>query len=578
VKLEGHPSWINCVTFSPDGKRLASASNDKTAKVWDLATGERLVTFDKHQSIVGCVRFSPDGLLVASSDQDDPVRVWEAMTGREIATLTGLHGGPRDWFVQFSPEGRWIYSAKEGTLKAWETPPVPGRAAGGEGHSVGTPFTISNSIGMKLVLIPAGEFLMGSPGEGHSGEQPQHPVRIGRSFYLGAYEVTQRQFLTEMGYNPSWFSSDGGGASRLSGRSTERHPIENVSWLEAVAFCNKLSENEGLKPFYLVDGETPRVIDWAGPGYRLPTQAEWEYACRGGSRTQYSYGDEAAGLGRYAWYLQNAGGRSHPVGEKAPNGFGLFDMHGNVWEWCWDWSDEGYYAHSPREDPAGPEVGTLRVTRGGSWKAGAGPQNCRSASFAGGAPGYRIDDLGFRVARNVFAGKMSPSETAVHEKNELHSGREIPRALVKNQQFAKRGARPSDSSYPADAMAFLGKHYKVFPRQLGWHAAKSRCEQMGGHLAVVTSDAQNRFLTDLVRSGGLDSSWLGATDERIEGRWVWVDGTPMRYSNWNSVGHQPKNKQGLEHYLLLWVAHEGKWSDQPDNSSEHKPGFVCQWD
>jgi formylglycine-generating enzyme required for sulfatase activity len=263
--------------------------------------------------------------------------------------------------------------------------------------------TIDSTIGMKFVLIPAGEFLMGSPdGEGESREHPQHRVRISRSFYLGVHEVTQEQYRAVMGYNPSRFSSNGGGMNALSGRQTDNHPVENVSWLEAVAFCNRLSQKEGLKPFYVIDGKMPVVTDWAGPGYRLPTQAEWEYACRGRSKTRYSYGDESARLGEYAWYLGNAGDRTHPVGVKAPNGFGLFDMHGNVWEWCWDWSGEGYDARSPQENPSGPEVGTSRVTRGGSWMAGGGPNSCRSASCAGGAPDYRVPDLGFRVARIQF--------------------------------------------------------------------------------------------------------------------------------------------------------------------------------
>jgi hypothetical protein len=143
---------------------------------------------------------------------------------------------------------------------------------------------------------------------------------------------------------------------------------------------------------------------------------------------------------------------------------------------------------------------------------------------------------------------------------------------------SKPGAGRSSYRYPTDAIAFLGKHYRVFPQQLSWHAAKSRCEQMGGHLAIVTKDDENRFLTDLVRSQGLDSAWLGATDERTGGRWAWVDGTPMRYSKWTPLGHQPNNKQVLGHYLLLWVADDGKWSDQPNSSSVHRPGFVCQWD
>jgi hypothetical protein len=139
-------------------------------------------------------------------------------------------------------------------------------------------------------------------------------------------------------------------------------------------------------------------------------------------------------------------------------------------------------------------------------------------------------------------------------------------------------SRRADSRHPADAREFQGKYYKLFPQQLSWHEASRRCQQMGGRLAVVTNETQNRFLARLVSENGLAAAWLGATDEQIEGRWVWVDGSPMRYSNWDPVGRQPNNKQGLEHYLVLWVSHDGKWSDQPTNSIEISPSFICQWD
>ena len=143
--------------------------------------------------------------------------------------------------------------------------------------------SITNSIGMKLALIPAGEFTMGSPDsdrDADPGEKPQHQVRITRSFYLGVHEVTQAQYVAVMGVNPSWFSANGGGKDRVAGQSTDRHPVESVSWLDSVKFCNKLSEKEGLKMFYEMNGIIVRVPDWNGLGYRLPTEAEWEYACR----------------------------------------------------------------------------------------------------------------------------------------------------------------------------------------------------------------------------------------------------------------------------------------------------------
>ena len=162
--------------------------------------------------------------------------------------------------------------------------------------------SIKNSIGMTLKLIPAGEFFMGSPDdaiEAEKDEKPSHRVRISKPFYLGVCEVTQAQYEAVMGNNPSHFSANGGGKDRVAGQSTDQYPVENVSWLDAIQFCNKLSEKEGKKPFYEIDGKDVRVPDWNGQGYRLPTEAEWEYACRANASapTRFSFGDDAAGAG-----------------------------------------------------------------------------------------------------------------------------------------------------------------------------------------------------------------------------------------------------------------------------------------
>jgi formylglycine-generating enzyme required for sulfatase activity/serine/threonine protein kinase len=261
--------------------------------------------------------------------------------------------------------------------------------------------SIKNSIGMTLKLIPAGEFLMGSPdndGDADNDEKPLHRVRITRPFYLGVYEVTQAKYEAVMGNNPSYFSANGGGKNSVVGQSTDRHPVEGVSWLDAVKFCDKLSEMEGRPAFYEIDGEKVRVPDWNRSGYRLPTEAEWEYACRANAPTvtRYSFGDDVASLGEFAWFDGNSGGRTHPVGEKRPNGLGLFDMHGNVWEWCWDGYGEGYYKQSGEDDPRGLAGAPIRVRRGGGWNRD--PRFARSASrgkFGMGGPGhYR----GFRLA------------------------------------------------------------------------------------------------------------------------------------------------------------------------------------
>ncbi len=250
--------------------------------------------------------------------------------------------------------------------------------------TVSIPKEITNTLGMKLVLIPAGEFLMGSPASDNYAtfdEQPTHQVRITRPFYLGVHEVTQGQYRAVAGQNPSHL------------KGSDDLPVESVSWSDAIAFCNKLSEREGLKPYYQVGGG----LHGGGDGYRLPTEAEWEYACRAGSTTRYCFGDDAANLGGFAWYGDNSNVKTHPVGQKRPNDWGLCDMYGNVWEWCWDWHDASYYRQSPHADPLGPPQTANRVDRGGSW--GSDPDLCRSASRFRGDPATRDSHLGFRVAR-----------------------------------------------------------------------------------------------------------------------------------------------------------------------------------
>ena len=252
---------------------------------------------------------------------------------------------------------------------------------------------------IKLRLIPAGGFQMGSPaGEGEVDEHPQHPVRITRPFYLGVYEVTQAQYKEIMGNNPSWFSANGGAKRRVSRRSTDLHPVEDVSWLDAVKFCIALSRKEQLKPFYVIEGDSARVPSWDGPGFRLPTEAEWEYACSAGPDGQGShrFGDADGGLGEFAWFRGNAGGVTHPVGQKRSNRFGLFDMHGNVCEWCQDWYDANYYKQSRVDDPRGPDEAANRVFRGGCWFDERG--RCRSALRNWFWPANRDYIPGFRLA------------------------------------------------------------------------------------------------------------------------------------------------------------------------------------
>ena len=226
---------------------------------------------------------------------------------------------------------------------------------------------LGGGVTMKLALIPAGKFLMGSPsGEAlrFNDEGPLHTVTISKPFYMGVTEVTQAQYQAIMGSNPSGFKG-------------AQSPVESLSWEDAVTFCRKLS------------AKVERKVS-------LPTEAQWEYACRAGSKTRFGFGDSDTDLGAYAWYSGNSDKvRTHEVGRKKPNAFGLYDMHGNVWEWCADWYGESYYGSSQGSDPHGPSSGKSRVFRGGSWAFKA--ERCRAASRDWFAPGRRNHYIGFRV-------------------------------------------------------------------------------------------------------------------------------------------------------------------------------------
>jgi formylglycine-generating enzyme required for sulfatase activity len=223
---------------------------------------------------------------------------------------------------------------------------------------------LAGGVTLELVLIPAGEFRMGSPeGQGEENERPQHQVRITKPFYLGKYPVTQEQWQAVMNSNPSDFKGP-------------KNPVENVSWDDCQVFLSKLSEKSAA----------------GGGKFQLPSEAQWEYACRAGSTTPYCFGDEESGLGEYAWYGENSGSKTHRVGEKKPNAFGLYDLHGNVWEWCQDCCD---YAQSVTDDPTGPPGHSLRVYRGGHW--GDPAKICRSAKRILSEPAIRGNYLGLRV-------------------------------------------------------------------------------------------------------------------------------------------------------------------------------------
>lgn len=259
--------------------------------------------------------------------------------------------------------------------------------------------SVKKLAGIEFVFIEGGKFMMGQPDpdigcKGCSGsEQPVRKVTVG-SFWMGKYEVTQKQYQSIMGKNPSHFKGD-------------NHPVEMVTWYDAVDFCNKMSGKAGLTPYYKIDKNKKDqnnknkydkmkwtvLFNEAANGFRLPTEAEWEFACRAGSTTKYYWGDSIDG--NYLWFLDNSNNTTHPVGEKLPNAWGLYDISGNVWEWCQDWFDNKYNGKSPYENPPGPVSGQDRVIRGGSW--GYYYNHHRSTFRVRGVPDSRYSSNGFRL-------------------------------------------------------------------------------------------------------------------------------------------------------------------------------------
>jgi formylglycine-generating enzyme required for sulfatase activity len=267
--------------------------------------------------------------------------------------ITGLGSGTNYYF--------WVSSVKDGQESA-KSPVVSILTA------AAVPVNPSPNVSNNMVRIQGGTFTMGSPASEvdrqiNGQDETQHRVTVS-SFSIGKYEVTQREYVSLMGTNPSKFKGD-------------NRPVEMVTWYDAVNYCNALSRKEGLTPAYTVSGTN---VTWnrSANGYRLPTEAEWEYACRAGTTTPYSSESSIDDIG---WYKNNSGSTTHPVGTKQANAWGLYDMHGNVWEWCWDLFR-----------------GDLRRSRSGSWYNYA--DRLRSASRGGASPSIQTDYTGFRIVRS----------------------------------------------------------------------------------------------------------------------------------------------------------------------------------
>jgi WD40 repeat protein/formylglycine-generating enzyme required for sulfatase activity len=387
--FEGHISSVNSVSFSPDGKFALSGSSDHSLKLWDAASGQCLRTFDRHTKGVNSVSFSPDGRYALSGSYDGPLKLWRLDWNYEFPGWTDWDDGAEPYLHNFLTvrNGKWndddfkllinnLQNRGYGWLKPEGVKRELEKMTAVWQDSIqdlfqNQPF-IEPEIGMQFVYVEPGSFQMGSNDACVFYAKPVHSVTISNGYWLGKYEVTQEEYQSITGSNPSNFK---GG----------RKPVDSVSWDDAVSFCQKLTERERSA------GRLP-----SGYEYRLPTEAEWEYAARGGIASkgyQYSGSDNPDSV---AWYDSNSGSTTHDVGTKSPNELGIYDMSGNVWEWCLDDWHSGYAGAPSDGSRWGDGTGSSRVFRGGGWDCLA--DLCREAFRFGGSPGDGSGGLGLRVA------------------------------------------------------------------------------------------------------------------------------------------------------------------------------------
>ncbi len=314
--------------------------------------------------------------------------------------------------------------------------------------ATGAPQVVKTKTGIEMVVIPGGFFDMGSR-KGASDETPVHKVWVD-SFWMDRFEVVQEQFKKYQISDPSHFKNP-------------KSPLEQINWTDATIYCNERSLAEGLEPCY--DEETWQC-NFEGNGYRLPTEAEWEYACRAGTTTKYSFGNDARKLKTYTWFASNSPRRTKPVGRKKPNLWGLYDMHGNVAEWCNDFYSENYYKNSPLRNPGGPAKGMERVLRGGAWNSTEDNlrSSCRASDPSIDDTCLASDAIGFRCVKNAPNNK--PDEKNTMEENKPNNPSKT--GFVYDDIYLEHKTTPDHPESPQRLVAIVDrlKQNGLYPKLL----------------------------------------------------------------------------------------------------------------